>query len=649
MLPHAAQTSSRLPFLAPHKHIDGDTCPWCEQEIPTERLEEISGRIALKQHEQTRAITVQLEQRYEIDKAQADAKAKADLELERQQGAAREVTAREEAKKAAEAVVAQQLAVVEVSRQQLQAAFQKQKDDAEAARLVAEQAAAIATAQLEKLRQDTEAAIVTTKAEAKRREAEIRDEAQKAADAAAAKRLTAAEADRGVLAAALQQQKTDAETARLIAEQTVAAATEQLEALRQENQAALAAAAVVAQAREAEIHTEAQQAAHATVAEQLAASEAARAKAVADAQERISQAEANRAAAEQAAAMLQQQFDTAQTAKEAEIARLKDDAETTAASIRQEAAEMAQARVAAQLAEKDQAAIDAQAKLTETEAKLAKLAEQQQIAIAESLKQQREVLEKAKEEALNAERAEKFLETQKLNSQIDALKRTLEEKTADELGEGAEVNLYETLHAEFSADKIDRVGKGVAGGDVLHVVIHNGRECGTIIYDSKNHKAFRTEHVTKLLADQSAANAEHAILSTHKFPHGTGQLHNQDGVLLANPARVVAVVILIRQHMVQTHTLRLSSAERESKTAALYEFIVSEQCGQFFARLDNCAEDLLDLQVKEKKQHEATWKKQGETLRLIQKVQADLSNRIGSITGTAAVVGDEPELEEAAQ
>ncbi len=115
-------------------------------------------------------------------------------------------------------------------------------------------------------------------------------------------------------------------------------------------------------------------------------------------------------------------------------------------------------------------------------------------------------------------------------------------------------------------------------------------------------------------------------------------------MLLANPARVVAVVMLIRQHMVQTHTLRLSSAERESKTAALYEFIVSEQCAQFFTRLDNCAGDLLELQVKEKKQHEATWKKQGETLRLIQKVQADLSNRISSIIGTAVDVEDETEL-----
>jgi hypothetical protein len=569
MISHSASTSSYLPSMTPHMHIDGDTCPWCEQEIPPEKLEEISGKIAVKEREQTQAITTRLEQQYEIDKAQADAKAKADLELERQQSVAREATAREEAKAAAEAIAIQQLAAAEADRQALEATLQQQKADAEAVELAAEQAAAAATVQLEQLRQDKDAALATAKVEAERREVEIRTEAQQAADAAAPEKLAAAEADRQALAAALQQQKADAEAVQLATEQAAAAATAQLEQLRQDKETALTAAKAEAEQREAAIRTEVALAAQAEAAEQLAANALALA--------------------------------------------------------------------------------GAQAKTAAVEANLAKLSEQQDRVIAEALVAQRETLEKAKDEALNAERAEKFLETQKLTNQIDALKRTLEEKTADELGEGAEVDLYEALRAEFPDDRIERVGKGIAGGDVLHVVMHNGRECGTIIYDSKNHKAFRTDHVTKLLADQIAAKAEHAILSTHKFPRGTGQLHNQDGVLLANPARVVAVVTLIRQHMVQTHTLRLSSAERESKTAALYEFIVSEQCAQYFARLDNCAGDLLELQVKEKKQHEATWKKQGETLRLIQKVQADLSNRISSIIGTAAAVEDELELEEAAR
>jgi Uncharacterized protein conserved in bacteria (DUF2130) len=95
--------------------------------------------------------------------------------------------------------------------------------------------------------------------------------------------------------------------------------------------------------------------------------------------------------------------------------------------------------------------------------------------------------------------------------------------------------------------------------------MHNGRKCGTIIYESKNQKEFRYEHVAKLREDQLAAKAEHAILSTHKFPVGTRQLDMQDGVVLANPARVLFVAALFRDGLLRLHRLGLSSAERESK------------------------------------------------------------------------------------
>jgi hypothetical protein len=213
---------------------------------------------------------------------------------------------------------------------------------------------------------------------------------------------------------------------------------------------------------------------------------------------------------------------------------------------------------------------------------------------------------------------------------VNELQRALEKKTNEELGEGAEINLFEALKKEFPDDGIERVAKGAPGADIIQVVMHNGRECGTIIYDSKNHKMFRNDHVTKLLEDQLAAKAEHAILSTHKFPAGTGQLELQDGVLLANPARVVSVVTLIPRHLRQAHNLRLSGAARESKTTALYAFITSD-----FSRIDAHAGELLVQQVKERKWHDAAWKKEGELIRSIQKGQAELSNEISCIIGTA--------------
>ena len=81
----------------------------------------------------------------------------------------------------------------------------------------------------------------------------------------------------------------------------------------------------------------------------------------------------------------------------------------------------------------------------------------------------------------------------------------------------------------------------------------------------------REEHADKLRRDQLAAKAQHAILSTHKFPRDARQLDQRDGVILANPARVVSVATIIREHLVQLHTLRLSKVEQEQKTADLLD------------------------------------------------------------------------------
>jgi hypothetical protein len=99
--------------------------------------------------------------------------------------------------------------------------------------------------------------------------------------------------------------------------------------------------------------------------------------------------------------------------------------------------------------------------------------------------------------------------------------------------------------------------------------------------------------------------------------------------------------------LVQAHTLRLSSADRESKTAALYGFITSEHFTQHLSRVDTRAEELLGQLDKEIKWHKNDWNKRGEAIRAIQKVPAELSNEISCIIGTAAdaeVAQEESEL-----
>lgn len=318
---------------------------------------------------------------------------------------------------------------------------------------------------------------------------------------------------------------------------------------------------------------------------------------------------------------------------------MKEEAAASEARIRKEA----EAAVTLKLQERidgiEQAKAEAEAKASAAAQQVNALKTEHSEQLAQRLAEQREALEQARTEAVNAEKSAAFEEKIKLSSKVEELQRALDKKTAEELGEGAEIDLFETLKAEFDGDRIERVNKGQPGADILHVVVHNGRECGRIIYDSKNHSAWRNDFVTKLASDQMAAKAEHAILSTRKFPSGARHLHVQDGVLVASPSRVAALVKIVRQHLIQTHTLRMSNEERTQKTVALYAFITSERCSDLFKRIDAHAEDLLDIQVKEKKAHELTWKKQGELIRTVQKVTAEIGHEIDAIIGSEAAGG----------
>jgi hypothetical protein len=66
---------------------------------------------------------------------------------------------------------------------------------------------------------------------------------------------------------------------------------------------------------------------------------------------------------------------------------------------------------------------------------------------------------------------------------------------------------------------------------------------------------------------------------------------------------------------------------------ARYDFIMSERATQLLEHIDARAEDMLDLEVKEKKSHDATSKKRGELIRSVQRARADFASEIDRIVG----------------
>ena len=447
------------------------------------------------------------------------------------------------------------------------------------------------------------------------------------------------------------------ETANARADRRIAAEKERIEAvaavtigeLREETEQALEKASAEADARVEAALAEGRKAAEADLRQQVAAAEKAKIEAEEAAARKLAESEEQKrealerlqaAEAEQATAIGELREETEQALKKASA---EADARVEAATA--EGRKLAEAdfreQVAAARQAKDEAAEAAARQLAESEeqkrqavARLEAVEAERDDQVTARVREVRDALEKDKAEALAEAKAAKDAETRKLTDQLDDLKRKLEKQRAVELGEGAEVQLFDALREAFPGDHIRRVPKGVSGADLLHTVMHNGQDCGTIIYDSKNTGAWRNDYVAKLIQDQTAAKADYAVLSTLKFPAGAAQVAILDGVVVVNPARAVVIVGIIRRQMLQAHTLRLSQAGRATKRDALFEFITSERCAHLLARVDSESDALFDLQVAEKKAHDNHWRKQGLAIGRIQKAKAELDVQIESIIGT---------------
>lgn len=315
-------------------------------------------------------------------------------------------------------------------------------------------------------------------------------------------------------------------------------------------------------------------------------------------------------------------------ALKADREREKNDSEKREAAAREAAKKEAESRMAAKVVGAEKAKKLAEEKLASQTADHQK-----------ALQKERELLDSVNQAALAQKDADHFREREKNKKTLDQLRRQLERKTADERGEGAEIDLHANLREAFDDDQIKRIGKAETGADIWHDVKHNGEVCGRIVYDSKNHGRWSTSFTKKLRDDQLAAEADHAVLvlAPPAFPSGARQLDIRDGIIVANPARVVTIVSILREHIIQTHRLRLSEQERDEKMVTLYDFINSDRCNQLFAQFDLFMKELDDLEVTEKKAHEKTWVKRGQLMKKVLKViQGQLRVEIDKIVETGS-------------
>src|SRR5262249_29596925 len=154
----------------------------------------------------------------------------------------------------------------------------------------------------------------------------------------------------------------------------------------------------------------------------------------------------------------------------------------------------------------------------------------------------------------------------------------------------------DALRDAFPEDQISRT-KGRAGGNLIHDVRYKGKSAGKILIDCRPRAAWQSAFVKKLREDQSEAGADQAILATATFPAGKKELFVDSGVVVVAPARVPAMVDVLRKALIAMHVLKLSDAERADKLGQLFRFITSSGFKRKLAEASELAGEALQIDV----------------------------------------------------
>ncbi len=282
----------------------------------------------------------------------------------------------------------------------------------------------------------------------------------------------------------------------------------------------------------------------------------------------------------------------------------------------------------------------------------------------ELLKQQRQLQEKSEKIELEVERkineerkkiaadaSEKASEEQKLKmrekddlikamqDQVENLKRRAALGSQEAQGEALEDELKELLEREFPFDRIEEVKKGARGADVVQIV-HNpsGKECGKILWESKNTKDFQKSWIEKLKKDQQQAQADIAVLMSIALPGTIKNFGLQDGIWISDYKSTTGLATALRQGIIDANRQKAITVGRDSIKDVIYNYITSQEFALHISSVMSSYKQMQEDLESEKRAMARIWKKREKQ---IITVLDNVSGMYGSIEG---IVGTQKAL-----
>jgi hypothetical protein len=248
----------------------------------------------------------------------------------------------------------------------------------------------------------------------------------------------------------------------------------------------------------------------------------------------------------------------------------------------------AEQAVAIEIADRDEQLTAARAKLKEFETRelelrrksreLEERAEQQQLEVDRMIADERKVIREAALKQADEQAALKLAERdhkiEALAKQLQDAQRKLDQGSQQTQGDVQEVALESLLTAAFPTDVIERIGKGANGGDILqHVFDHHGRECGTILWESKRTKRWDGGWIGKAVADQQEIQATCVCIVTAAMPAGIDHIGECSNVWIASWTCARSAALALRRVLIEAGQARVAADGRHTKMELVYNYL----------------------------------------------------------------------------
>lgn len=184
--------------------------------------------------------------------------------------------------------------------------------------------------------------------------------------------------------------------------------------------------------------------------------------------------------------------------------------------------------------------VEAEKNKKQIEAKLIADLKQKEKVIEQKLKEKSENDVQKLRDIMAKKDKEREIEKRRTQVKIDEMSKQLKQKSMEVQGEVQEELIEDYLRSKFPHDTVDEVKKGAKGADCILTINNKDNEkLAQIYFESKDHKTFKEEWVSKLLSDMKDKNINYGVLITTVMPKDYNKQH--DGYVERHGKRIMII------------------------------------------------------------------------------------------------------------